>query len=374
MKFADPKCRPTVEPPRFENIPTDLRRLDQWIIWRFEWRENEWAKVPIEPHTGRWASSTNSKTWGSFDAAREQFEIGKDVYDGIGFVFSENDSFTGVDFDNCMEGDRVSDFAREWVKRFDSYCEKSVSGTGLHVICKGVVGKGMKAGDFEIYSTARYFTFSGNVGKRKMIEDRQNVVDDFKNFLRPKESRTGGRVAFQPPAGCPSIHERLEKAFHSQNGHKIRALHDGSVNGYRSNSEADLAYLSLAAFYSSNDPSVLDEMYRSSKLMRAKWEREDYRSETISKALSGCSEFYDFTKNGNGNAPKVEPTSTSEKSADAEERTTDLGNARRLVRLHRNDIRYCHDFRKWLVYDKGRWRLDSTGEAVRRAKATVQTI
>lgn len=56
------------------------------------------------------------------------------------------------------------------------------------------------------------------------------------------------------------------------------------------------------------------------------------------------------------------------------ESLTDLGNARRLVRLHGSDLRFCHVWQKWLVWDGTRFRIDDTGETERRAKHTVRAI
>jgi putative DNA primase/helicase len=56
------------------------------------------------------------------------------------------------------------------------------------------------------------------------------------------------------------------------------------------------------------------------------------------------------------------------------EHLTDLGNARRLVRLHGQDLRYCHPLKSWFVWDGRRWCRDETDEVTRRAKATVRTI
>jgi P4 family phage/plasmid primase-like protien len=53
---------------------------------------------------------------------------------------------------------------------------------------------------------------------------------------------------------------------------------------------------------------------------------------------------------------------------------SDLGNAQRLVDRHRPDIRYCHPWARWLVYDGRRWTVDDSGEITRRAKETVQAI
>ena len=55
-------------------------------------------------------------------------------------------------------------------------------------------------------------------------------------------------------------------------------------------------------------------------------------------------------------------------------RLTDLGNAERLVALHGQDLRYCHPWGKWLVWDGQRWQEDSTAEVMRRAKETVRLM
>lgn len=53
---------------------------------------------------------------------------------------------------------------------------------------------------------------------------------------------------------------------------------------------------------------------------------------------------------------------------------TDLGNARRLVLRHGADLRYCHEWRQYLVYEGSRWRIDCDGEVQRRAKEVAESI
>lgn len=55
-------------------------------------------------------------------------------------------------------------------------------------------------------------------------------------------------------------------------------------------------------------------------------------------------------------------------------RQTDLGNAERLVARYRDRIRYCPQRRKWLLWDKTRWRWDDTHAIERIAKRTVREI
>ena len=53
---------------------------------------------------------------------------------------------------------------------------------------------------------------------------------------------------------------------------------------------------------------------------------------------------------------------------------TDLGNARRMVRLHGADLRYCGAWKRWLIWGGTRWSVDDTGAVERRAKDTVSQM
>lgn len=53
---------------------------------------------------------------------------------------------------------------------------------------------------------------------------------------------------------------------------------------------------------------------------------------------------------------------------------TDTGNAARFIAHHGDDVRYCHDWRKWLVWARARWAADRRGEIELRASQTVSAI
>jgi hypothetical protein len=53
---------------------------------------------------------------------------------------------------------------------------------------------------------------------------------------------------------------------------------------------------------------------------------------------------------------------------------TDYGNARRLVDRHGQDLRHCHPWKKWLVWDRQRWQLDDTAAVTRRVKETLDFL
>jgi putative DNA primase/helicase len=86
--------------------------------------------------------------------------------------------------------------------------------------------------------------------------------------------------------------EVIGLARSAKNGAKFEALWLGDTSGYASHSEADLALVSLLAFYT-QDEEQLDRLYQQSGLCREKWtNRAGYRRPTIEKALSSLTETY----------------------------------------------------------------------------------
>ena len=53
---------------------------------------------------------------------------------------------------------------------------------------------------------------------------------------------------------------------------------------------------------------------------------------------------------------------------------SDLGNARLLVKIHGDKMRYCHAWEKWLVWDGCRFKIDNTGAARRLAQDIADLI
>ncbi len=58
----------------------------------------------------------------------------------------------------------------------------------------------------------------------------------------------------------------------------------------------------------------------------------------------------------------------------ATERRSDLGNARRLVRMHGDRLRYFRAYRTWFVWNGVYWETDRTGEIERCAKSAAESL
>ncbi len=143
-----------------DNIPEELRRRRQWVVWRLEERDGKPTKIPyIAGGVGR-ASSTDLMTWRTFEEAVQTLKTGR--YDGVGFVFSSGDPFAGVDLDGCRhpETGELEEWATEIVEAFGGYAEASPSGTGVHIIVRGKAPN-KKRGRVEVYSSERFFTMTG---------------------------------------------------------------------------------------------------------------------------------------------------------------------------------------------------------------------
>ena len=117
-----------------DSIPDTLQATGQWVCWRTEYRDtrDKPTKTPIKPGTQTYASVTDSSTWAGFDAAYQHYR-NHDAIDGIGYVFTTDDPYVGVDLDNCRspETGKLADWAREIIRELDSYTETSPSGTGV---------------------------------------------------------------------------------------------------------------------------------------------------------------------------------------------------------------------------------------------------
>src|SRR5258706_4752309 len=83
------------------NIPQELKDLTQWVCWKYVDRGGKLTKCPMNPKTGGMASSTDSTTWADFETAWRAAANERHGYSGIGFVFSDNDPYSGVDLDDC---------------------------------------------------------------------------------------------------------------------------------------------------------------------------------------------------------------------------------------------------------------------------------
>jgi putative DNA primase/helicase len=400
--FDRQATKPTALPVMPAGIPVSMKTRDQWVLWRYEQVDRngsgKWTKPPYQVrHQSVGASSTDSSTWAPFAEAMAAFLRGG--WDGIGYVLAGDE--VGIDLDNVRDPETgaIEPWANEVVNMLNAFAEFSPSATGLKIIAKGTLEKDRKRKfthlGAEIYSTGRYFTVTGHViNEVSAVEDRQAEIDAAYAMLNERNeaakiAKAGGKGVSQRKAKIPcspsatlTDDELIAKASASrgETGKKFCAFMQGGINGYSSQSEADLAFCNLIVFWT-DDPDQVRRIVQASGMNRDKWERDDYAKQTINKALEGRRNRYNPLYRSNehkhyehNRQAHNERAGVGEIDGHAETDSyclTDLGNGRRFAADHSSIARYCHPWGKWLLWDGKRWRIDDTGQATELAKQTI---
>lgn len=293
-----------------------LRGFNQWVGVRLRPdpdKPGKTHKLPINPRTGAAASSTDPGTWGSYDEA---------VATGlpVGFVLSSSDPFWCLDVDGRLPHDPT---VAPLLAALPGACvEVSQSGQGFHVWgCGTPPAHGCRntAENFELYHTGRFMCLgrpvSGDAWQDfsaylPAVVDRwfppvpgtavtmgavdgwtdepradwNGITDDDRLIARARESKStrsvfGGSCSF----------EALWEADADELARFYPAQSDGSAWGQ---SEADRALAQHLAFWTGCNCERIERLMWRSKLVRDKWDREDYLRRTILSAVATCRDVF----------------------------------------------------------------------------------
>jgi putative DNA primase/helicase len=299
-----PPPRPVALPVNIENIPDELRRLRNWVLWRYELRrdkngEHKWTKVPYNARTGQEAKVDDPETWATFEQAATAY--GSDLYSGIGFCRSDDFVFLDADGERDPTTGELSPRARAIVNRLrgGAYIEMSPSGTGIHSVTRGKLPQGRRQWSepgkrhtgIALYDANRFLTITGEtLPESSHITDQTDALAEVHAYVFSKEERQRAKLPPRAPLDAAldgvTDEDLIQHASRAANGAKFRGLWRGEIGTYPSRSEADLALCSMLAFWTQRDAARIDLLFRRSGLMRPKWERQDYRERTIAAAIS----------------------------------------------------------------------------------------
>lgn len=264
---------------KYEHIPVELKKLNQWILWRIEYDAGDKAtKIPYQ--AGNWkrlASHSNPETWSSFETAVESASIARM---GIGFVFTKDDPFFGLDVDPMFkvaleDNDVALDLRAMIHDEFPTYCESSPSGKGKHYIGIGKIPEEISAikdskYQLEIYDHNRFFTITGNVlFERTQITDCSDALTELvQTFARARVSRS----EFVNETDERSVDDIINTVRAWSNGARFGWFMDSDLNtildAYNNDhSRADLALLNFIGV-ATKDAGKAVEIFRRSPLWR----------------------------------------------------------------------------------------------------------
>lgn len=373
---------------KYSAIPQELKGYKNWVCWQAypdPKSHSGISKKPVNPKTGGLAQSNNPDTWSDFETAVRQ--SGK--YSGIGFMFS-NSPFFGVDLDDMpndiqdYQNGGADNIISEFVNTLQSYTEFSQSKTGVHIICKGTLPEGRRkakndSGGFEMYENGRFFVVTGNYCSE------YGYINDCTESVKPLHSKYLGKTAEPKPnrqnitVNLNSVDDIVRAACSAKNGSLFKALYSGDFSAYSSQSEADMAFCNMLAFWCGCDSEKMDAIFRQSGLMRDKWDRKQsgttYGVITLQKAISGCSQTYNPKKQ---NDYSISIGDSKIQAVDEEKMRAytfdDMGNANRFVDLFGENVRYCYTEKKWYFYNSMKWCIDNIGVVLRMADKSVEAM
>ena len=368
-------------------IPTELKQLKQWCIWKYEQRNNKRTKVPYSI-TNRMAKSNDESTWATYSDARAALSTHQ--ADGIGFFFKP--PYMGIDLDNIA--DEVERFKRndiaenvifEMYESLKSYAEYSPSGTGIHIIIKGSIpGPRRRKGDVEMYDSGRFFTMTGDsLGKYTEI----NAPADMTIERLYKKYVGTDNVVHMPTNDHGVTHDLSEseivaRIVNSKQSELFkRFMNDDWQELYTSQSEADMAFANLLAFWCARDYTKMDALFRQSSLMRGKWDerrgKTTYGEGTLYKAINEAQNVY-TPKRQQTESLKYDinfGTGEIEKPKDYPNRSwDDTGNADRFMDRFGDLVKYSYIDNKFYVYDGSKWQKDDKGQVRQLIDATIQDM
>lgn len=359
----------------FKKIPCELSELRQWVCWG---PRGATDKAPIDPNTGRAASSTNSLTWGTLGQAVQRYltHHEDEKLNGIGFVFSAFDPYMGVDLDKCRDPEtgKFTEESEALIKKIDSYTETSPSGTGVHIIVRAKIPAGKKKGNIEMYFEKRYFCFTGRaISSSPKVESRQQIISELYDSIF-------GKVPELKPAAPVEADALLEmvraipdhdlRATMARNEKRFTNLMQGNIEFLKKDkslSSADFALCIMLGRYTRLDASRVDHLFRPSALYRQKWDQRDgtygtYGKRTIAKAFEEIAKkklsLYDPT-HPNGIGPR---------------RLSDGTNTDTFIRLTGGSFAWVPDWNTWLEWNGVYWKRGADLEIMRKIRLVSDSL
>ncbi len=249
-----------------DGMLAEMQAYPNFVVWRYTELDGKIKKPPYNPSTGTLATSIDPHTWGTLEQAVAALKTGK--YNGLGFVFSEDDPFTGIDIDHCVLNNRITPEAQALITDLWSYTELSPSHTGLHILVEGSIPEGRRRGNIEMYGKERYFTLTTNhlKGSPETIEERQTALDILYARLTPYP-QPREHVVYERTASDEAV---LKRAIDEVKDPLFIRLFNGDTAGFTSKSNADFTFILKLLYWCNDDVDQVRKLFLKSGLVDEK--------------------------------------------------------------------------------------------------------
>ena len=212
----------TARPPRpqavsiiVDGIPDELKQRRQWVLWKYEWRATRQVACGSGRRnpSGRTAATRSLTNRRRGPRSRQRgpwYQLHPDHYDGIGFVFAEDDEFCGIDLDacRCRDDGRLTEWSASIINSVGSYAEVSPSGEGVKLVVRAKLPIPSKA--------------TGRVAKPKNVETFGDKKPEVAMFDKRRFWCMTGRRLNGTPATIEARQQEVEAVFAQYFGSKSK--------------------------------------------------------------------------------------------------------------------------------------------------------
>lgn len=310
-----------------------LTAYQQFIVYKLVPRAGlKYDKLPCDWRSGAVCSAHDLAVWTDADTAAATAASWGPEW-GVGFVFTERDPFWFLDIDSCLVppcpicdkglthvGSQCPGTQPHWSALAMSLCgllagcavEVSQSGTGLHIFGCGVVpphGCRNQAMGLEFYTAGRFVALTGVGAVGSVMTDATAVLPALVTQYFPADVAAGG-VEGWTDGPCEGWNgprddaELIRRAMQSRSTasafgnrasfsdlwladeRRLGSSYPDSAGRPYDASAADSALAQHLAFWTGCDCERIRRLMQGSKLVRDKWEREDYLPRTILGAVA----------------------------------------------------------------------------------------
>ena len=266
-----------------------MKAKPNWVIVRTKFNEDKGRldKFLIDIHTGKMAKSDDPTTWATFDEAREYAKHNGGV--ALAYALDGKDGIACIDLDDCYEenGD-LKPFAADLYKKCDGmYCEKSVSGKGLHFFGK-TQGMDVRTfsedGEMEFYRGAHFIAMTGDEmgGTELKSFDEPQIKSVIESKCKKRTPLDGKGVGVEGLSRM-SDREVVERAEKGADGKTFKALYDGQ-DIKNDHSRSDMSLMNKLAFWCNGDKEQMLRIFATSGLYRPD-KSDNYYECTVIKAI-----------------------------------------------------------------------------------------
>jgi hypothetical protein len=306
-------------------INKELKAIPNWVLFG-DYIDKTTGKiihkVPFNAKSNHLtkAKTNNKNTWADYKTCVEAST--QNNVKGIGFVFSDDDPFIGIDKDHCFDSTgNLDPEAAEIIKFFGTYTEKSPSAKGYHLILKvkdkRAIQEFIKArtkthykcknNGIELYTSTHYFTYTEDVFEKydTIVEVPNEMVMGFfdkyfKKLNKVINDNCISKNGKSPILSDVEVFETIEKA--SNYGEFEKYYYNGALSNNDSSS-TDLTVMNYLVFYT-QDYDQLIRLFlkskhhenRSKDLNKIDPDDVDrgkpYLELTFRRALEDCQNFY----------------------------------------------------------------------------------